>query len=202
MSIFLNYATHQAEKLRVLYPFQLTPNGWKWVAVCECGTVKIVLGAHLKVLKSCGCWKRQYWQARITTHGQGGNGKARSKVYKTYLQVKERCENPRTQHYPLYGARGIRCEFQSFEEFYATLGDHPGTGYSIDRYPNRSGNYAPGNVRWATLAEQNNNKRTNINITYDGRTQTLAQWAHEKQMSVPRLHWQYYQGWSYERMLS
>lgn len=59
--------------------------------------------------------------------------------------------------YKNYGGRGIRVEFASFEEFLAEVGPKP-PGTSIDRIDN-DGNYAPGNVRWATRSQQDHNKR-------------------------------------------
>jgi hypothetical protein len=48
---------------------------------------------------------------------------------------------------------------KDFMAFYNHLGPIPGPGYTVDRYPNNLGNYEPGNVRWATKAEQGWSKR-------------------------------------------
>ena len=80
----------------------------------------------------------------------------------------QRCTNDKTPNWDDYGGRGIQvCErwLVSFENFLADVGPRP-TGkagarakYSLDRFPNNNGNYEPGNVRWATCVEQNNNQR-------------------------------------------
>jgi hypothetical protein len=64
--------------------------------------------------------------------------------------------------YPNYGARGITVceEWHDPFAFYAyldTLGPCP-EGYSIDRIDN-DGDYEPGNIRWASSAEQRANSR-------------------------------------------
>lgn len=79
-----------------------------------------------------------------------------------YHNMIARCYNPRNDSYSRYGAMGIRvCErwLESFDNFYADMGDKPTPKHSIDRYPNNAGNYEPGNCRWATWIEQAANKR-------------------------------------------
>jgi hypothetical protein len=71
--------------------------------------------------------------------------------------------DPNVHNYRYYGARGITvCDrwagSNSFPEFYADVGPRPSPDHSIDRIDN-AGNYEPANVRWATLSEQNKNKR-------------------------------------------
>lgn len=52
-------------------------------------------------------------------------------------------------------------------------------GYSdnltIDRI-DVNGNYSPTNCRWVSQKEQNNNKRNNHLLTYNGTTHTIAEW--------------------------
>jgi hypothetical protein len=49
----------------------------------------------------------------------------------------------------------------SFAAFLAAIGPRPSPQHSLDRYPNNDGHYEPGNVRWATRAQQGRNLRTN-----------------------------------------
>src|SRR5260221_13539157 len=99
-------------------------------------------------------------------------------LHSTWLRMRERCRNPKHVSYLRYGGIGVTiCKrWDSFENFAADMGPKP-VGTSIDRYPNNKGNYELGNCRWATLIEQNNNRRNNKLITYQGKTQTVAQWA-------------------------
>jgi hypothetical protein len=95
--------------------------------------------------------------------------------------MKTRCSNPNRDRYHCYGGRGIRVadEWQNdFEAFKAHVGPRPSDEHSLDRI-DVNGDYAAGNVRWATQKEQSRNKRKNVNITAFGKTQTIAAWAEE-----------------------
>jgi|ERR1039458_7843743 hypothetical protein len=78
--------------------------------------------------------------------------------YAIYQSAKDRCTNPNSQRWYTHGARGIKMNFLSFDEFYAFIGPRPSKDYSLERIDN-NGNYEPGNVKWATRSEQQLNKR-------------------------------------------
>jgi hypothetical protein len=73
--------------------------------------------------------------------------------------MKQRCLDNNASNYPRYGGRGIKvcAEWLTFANFYADMGQRP-DGLTLDRIDN-DGNYAPGNVRWATASEQRANRR-------------------------------------------
>jgi hypothetical protein len=83
----------------------------------------------------------------------------------------QRCTNPNNKYYKNYGGRGIRvCDrwlmgengkggFECFFTYVLALIGEPPPGMTLDRYPDNDGNYEPGNVRWATRAEQRANSR-------------------------------------------
>jgi hypothetical protein len=123
--------------------------------------------------KSCGCLNAELASERGSIpgaleearknhpikHDQAGNGE--TKAYRAWASMKTRCYNPRTHYYHHYGGRGIRmCDewVDDFAAFYNYLGDPPSLRHSVDRIDN-DGNYEPGNVRWATSAEQRHNQR-------------------------------------------
>jgi hypothetical protein len=65
--------------------------------------------------------------------------------------------------------------WRKFENFFKDMGYRP-EGTTLDRKNNARG-YSPSNCRWATLEEQQNNRRSNVYITLDGETRTMKQWA-------------------------
>lgn len=75
--------------------------------------------------------------------------------------MRSRCYYPKDKEYLAYGGSGvIVCDRwkDSFENFLADMGSRP-NGTTLDRWPNKAGNYEPGNCRWATISEQRNNRR-------------------------------------------
>lgn len=103
-----------------------------------------------------------------------------STEYTIWRAMRIRCENADAVNYQWYGGRGIAvCErWNSFENFYADMGPRP-PGRTLDRYPDRDGNYELGNCRWATLEQQNNNRSCTPFLNAFGRVQAMADWARE-----------------------
>jgi hypothetical protein len=105
------------------------------------------------------------------THGRTGTTE-----FTIWSDIKKRCLNSNHAAYNNYGGRGIKICDQwrdSFEAFFADMGQRPSLDHSIDRKDN-DGNYEPDNCRWATRAEQAANKRNNLIVTAFGKTAHLA----------------------------
>lgn len=147
----------------------------KWLCECDCGNRKIIAENHIgnNHTKSCGCLNKEI----ITKHGQ-----SRSRIYKTYSAMKDRCINPNSQYYKDYGERGIKICYEwlgenGFQCFYDwAMANGYTDDLTIDRI-NVNGNYEPSNCRWTTMKTQNNNLRSNRNITIDGITHTVSEWS-------------------------
>lgn len=125
--------------------------------------------------------------------------------YAAWLSMKGRCENPRHAAYPQYGGVGITIAprwRESFAAFLVDVGPRPSTGHSLDRFPNGAGNYEPGNVRWATRAEQIRNRSMTIWLTHEGETLCLTDWARRLGISNVALSKRLATGWPIDLALT
>ncbi len=107
-----------------------------------------------------------------------GSGRER-RTYQSWCDMRSRCNHSGHRVYARYGGRGIRCceRWGSFELFVADMGFKP-DGYTLERTDN-DGDYCPENCVWADYRAQNKNKRTTTRYEYDGRSQTIEEWAAE-----------------------
>lgn len=127
----------------------------------------------------------------------------RSKAYKKWQQMNSRCYDSYHAGFKNYGGRGIavcRRWRNSFDDYYADVGNPPFIGASIDRVDN-DWHYEQGNIRWATRAEQNNNRRYVHVITNKGRSATLSEWAADLGIPYRTLKTRFDNGWSDEDII-
>jgi hypothetical protein len=161
-----------------------------WLCRCDCGNIVVANAALLRrgMKMSCGCYNRDYHRVNIK-HGMAG-----SSEYGIWAKIKSRCTNPKHSHYRYYGGRGITmCDRwrDSFDAFCQDVGPRPSPTHTIDRI-DVNGNYEPGNVRWATRKQQANNRRNTVRLTYQGKTQLLAEWADELGIPLTTILNRYY----------
>jgi len=114
-----------------------------------------------------------------------------------------RCYNPESADYAYYGARGIGIcsEWLSFESFLAFWNYPPFDGASIGRIDN-DGNYEPANCEWQNQEQQNNNTIRSRIIQWNGRAQSIRDWAKEYGIGSQRLSERLRRGWAMDRALT
>jgi hypothetical protein len=161
-----------------------------WLCKCDCGATVVVYRGHLKDghTRSCGCVH--------VRHGAARKRRVWSE-YDIWVNMKQRCENPRHNAWSYYGGRGIRvCEewSQSFVAFMTAVGPRPSSKHSMDRIDVNRG-YEPGNVRWATRNQQQRNRRDSKVIVHDGRILGAWDWAEVTGIPARRILGRLANGW-------
>jgi lambda repressor-like predicted transcriptional regulator len=125
------------------------------------------------------------------------HGYAGTPTYAAWKAMKARCHNPNVKSYQEYGARGVSvCQRwrASFAAFLEDMGEKPSPQHTLDRRENTKG-YEPGNVRWATQREQQQNKTNNVLLTHNGQTKVLTEWARQAGVSLSTLKERLARGW-------
>jgi len=152
-----------------------------WLFKCECGNEKVIQSNDVKLgkTKSCGCYNLERSVINNTTHNM-----SKTRFYKIWAQMINRCRNPDSHAYEHYGGRGVDYEWETFSDFKVNMYDsylshfelHGSYNTTIDRIDN-DGNYSKENCRWATRKQQCNNRRNTIRLAHNGKTQIISEWA-------------------------
>ena len=146
-----------------------------WKCKCECGNYYHTTRKHLLdgSTYSCGCYRREFSRKEHTTHG-----KSKTRLYRIWTGMKDRCLNPKSRYWDRYGGSGITLcnewidDFESFRKW--SLENGYEENLTIDRKDNSLG-YSPENCRWATYETQENNRTNNVLYSVNGEILTLAQ---------------------------
>lgn len=181
----------------------LSDQKYKLMCKCTCGQIKHVRKSDLVRgrVKSCGCLLKEKSSARAVERNSS-HGMSRTRVYRIWAGIIDRCTNKNGKYFEHYMGRGITiCDrWKTFENFYTDMGDPP-SKHSIERIDNDK-RYSPTNCKWATFEEQNNNKRSNVCITFENQTLTIAQWSKRINVRADTLRARINSGWSIEKALT
>ena len=175
----------------------------RWLCKCKCGNETVVMSSHLigGKIKSCGCW----WEERKHEYRKIHGHSHKERLYNIWLGMKNRCYTKSHIRYSDYGGRGITVCAEWKQDYSAFRSWAIQNGYAdyltIDRIDN-NGNYEPSNCRWVSMHEQCRNQRTNVMLTYCGKTQTMKDWAKELNMSYSAIGWRIRNGWNVEKALT
>ena len=172
--------------------------GATWLCKCDCGGEKVISSTGLREGKthSCGCIKREQTVEMFKTHGE-----THSPLYRLWAGMKNRCDNTHASKYANYGGRGIKVcpewetNYPAFRDWCLANGYRK--GLTIERI-DVDADYSPSNCVFATQKVQQNNRRNNHRITYNGETKTLSQWAEHLGMTYKMLEHRINRGWSVE----
>ena len=172
-------------KLTVIKRDETRADNRYYICKCDCGKIVSVMGKLLLngVTRSCGCYRQEL----MTTHGL-----SRTKIYRTWSDMRSRCHNPNDTGFKNYGERGIavcdewRNDFVAFYEYVSKLEHFGEEGYSLDRI-NVNGNYEPGNLRWATDAEQRRNRTDNHYVEVGGESLIITDLSKATGIGIPTL---------------
>jgi hypothetical protein len=171
-----------------------------WRCVCDCGTPVVRTGGGLRLGQSlsCGCLRKEKLIARNVA---SSDGQARHPLHETWRSMIRRCSEPAHNSFKNYGAVGVNvCSRwrESFAAFLEDMGPCP-DGKTLDRYPNGSGNYEPGNCRWADAIAQNNNRKNVALLEFRGELLSVAQACRITGMRYDTVKQRVDRGWTLDR---
>ena len=163
-----------------------TPQGKKPYYECRCtvcGGIVVKSGYEIRRNpKSCGCIARKESAARaksILPKYNITHGSSRTRLYRCWCNMKNRCYYPKHERYSQYGGRGIKVCDEWLNDFSAFKKWAEENGYREDLTIDRidvNGNYEPSNCRWIPGREQYSNIQRNVYLTVDGVTHTATEW--------------------------
>lgn len=187
-------------------PFHTSTTGktkyWYVVCECSCGVVSAIRVNELERgnSKSCGCLNKEILIENCTSHGLSNHP-----FYNIWGAMVQRCCNPKSEAYHIYGGRGITIceEWRNKPESFIKWAIKNGykKGLHVDRIDNDKG-YSPNNCRVVTPQENCMNTSRNHWITYEGETRTIMQWSDKLKIPYSRIRNRLKKGWALKDVLN
>lgn len=192
----MNISGHKFGMLRVVQFTEIINGRSMYECKCDCGNIVTVKSKYLLNgdTKSCGCLKA----ITAVQNGRKGitHGLSKHPLFRVWDSMKDRCLNHKCHAYPDYGGRGIKIceEWMDFQTFFNDVSPDYAKGLELDRSPDNNGNYSKDNFRWATQTQNMRNRRNTVNLTVNGITKPLGQWADETGISRHSIFWRMKKG--------
>ena len=202
---FENLDGFTSGKLRATPIFEKRGRNYYWLCKCECGNEAWVSAKHLKdkSTQSCGCLAKEVSSMTHKTHGM-----SKTRFYKIWSGLFDRCYRKSHVNYKNYGGRGIKiCDrwhkFENFkEDMYESYLKHCDTyteyQTTIDRIDN-NGNYEPNNCRIIPIGQQKRNTSKSLIITYNNDTDCLINLCEKYKKDYNLVYQRIHNGWEVKK---
>lgn len=129
------------------------------------------------------------------------DGRSKTKLYKSWVAMKRRCDNPDKHHEKYYKDIKICKEWYNFDNFREwALPNGYVDGYTIERLDITKG-YYPKNCTWIPKEQQPINRRTKSHLIINGIDKSFTEWANEYNLNESTIRMRIKYGWSGERLL-
>lgn len=164
-------------------------NHYIHVFKCDCGKLYRGILHHVMAgrVRSCGCISTLARRERQKHMAEAArkHGYARHPLYRVWKAMIARCTDKNDPAYVNYGRRGITvCRhwqtnpdgLVAFIQWAEANGYIKGKRLQVDRRDN-NGHYSPDNCRITSSSNNMRNKRSNVKITYKGKTFTQIEWS-------------------------
>lgn len=169
-------------------------NEMLWECICECGEKTTKTSYSLRNDKNPKC--------KTCSNKEIGDKNRKyiifsKRLHEMFVNMKTRCYNEKSKSYYLYGGRGIKvCKewinnYSAFQDW--ALNNGYKDNLTLDRMDN-NGDYEPDNCRFVDRRVQANNRKSNLNLIYQNREDTLANWCRKLKLCYSKVQYRLYNG--------
>lgn len=206
MPIPKNLVGQKFSKLTVISLTDRKP-GRFWLCNCECGTACIRTTGELTTGRrlQCSDCSRARRVNKLVMDRKSAVSPHPYALRRVFASMKQRCHNPNSKFYEYYGGKGVTIDtawLSDSSSFYQwAYQTNYKSGLTIDRI-DANGNYEPRNCRWVSRQVQSENRNSVRNLTWSGKTQSIAAWARELGVLKGSLWFRVKSGWPIDRIFT